>query len=174
MNPDLIKIRRHEVTRELERLQERKDALTIEMEELDIAERVMGRLSGGLRSEVSPRHESKPPQASRPKTGEGMTVRQMVKEALMDARARGLPGLAPKHIRDYIQSTFGRDIGAAANTTASRMWREIKEISKDEKTGLFSLPQNEKPASAKSEQDTPAGLFPDQQQSREAETGGGT
>lgn len=72
-----------------------------------------------------------------------MTIRQMVKEALMDARQRGLRGITPKEIREYISREFGRDIGQQANTTASRMWRDIGEIDKHE-DGLFYLPDRDR------------------------------
>lgn len=174
MNFDLIKQRRDEVSRELERLRELTSALTTELDELDIAARVIVRLSSESSEDHSEKSELESASRAYEGVGANVTVRQMVTEALMDARQRGVPGLAPKHIREYIQRHYGRDIGQQANTTASRMWRDIGEILKDEKTGLFSLPFKEKPASERSGQDAPAGLFSDQQQSREAETGGGT
>jgi hypothetical protein len=148
MDSNLIKIRLHEVATEMDRLKGRLALLAAERDELEIAERVINRLSGGKRVDAGSETESQPSPSARTEEGKQMTIRQMVMESLMDARQRGLPGLAPKHIREYIQSHFGRDIGQQANTTASRMWREIGEIAKDEETGLFSLPSKETSKSA--------------------------
>lgn len=89
-------------------------------------------------------------------------------------RQRGLAGRTPQEIRDYIEITYGQQIGQQINTTASRMWRDVKEIDKDTETGLFRLPPNEKPVDAQSRQDTSTGLFNNPEHGREAGQGGGT
>jgi hypothetical protein len=54
------------------------------------------------------------------------------------------------------------------------MWHELKEIEKDLSTGLFSLPQKEKPADANSLGELSSGLFPiNPERGREAGQGGG-
>jgi len=173
MDENLVKIRRHEVNRELERLKERVAALSNELHELDITQRVLERLSGAKRGSTSAGDQSQSETASQTSQGSQMSIRAMIKEALMDARQRGLPGLAPRHIREYISSTYHRDVGQQINTTASRMWRDLHEIDKDEKIGLFSLPPKENPEGEQSVQDTPSGLF-STQHDREAGQGGGT
>lgn len=143
MDSAIIKNRRREVAQEVERLQSRLAELNAELSELEIAERVIDRLSGGQRDSVSQGNEPQPQKPSR-QNETSMTIRQMVMEALMDARQRGLRGLAPKDIREYISREFGKDIGQQVNTTASRMWRDIGEISKHEDGGLFYLPDRER------------------------------
>ncbi|MFN0262407.1 hypothetical protein ACKTEK_00875 [Tepidamorphus sp. 3E244] len=175
MDINIIKLRRHEVSRELERLEKRITALQSELEELTVAERVIARLSGeDGRAAGSPDEPESSPSVGDDAGGTQMTVRAMIKEALFDARQRGLPGLAPRHIRDYIAHHYHRDVGQQINTTASRMWREVGEIEKDESSGLFSLPSKEKPTGQESVEDRPVGLFSNPAQGREAGPGGGT
>ena len=145
MDGNLIKIRRGEVEHEISLLKQQMDALTAELGELDIAERVFGRLTG---AERPPAREDDERDATASSSGDQAaprpTVRQMILEALMDARQRGVEGLAPKQMREYIARVYGVDIGQQVNTNASRMLHELKEIEKDEITGLFSLPSKDK------------------------------
>ena len=168
IDTDKIKIRRGELeseiarqTEEIARLSEEMQSNQSELDELLIAERVIARLSGRNAGETRKaagvnRGPNKSP-----------TIRQMIAEALMDARQRGLPGLTPQGIREYIREAHGRELGQQVNTTASRMWRDVKEIDKDTETGLFRLfdrnsggaaPEEAKTGSA---EDTPGFHFPE-------------
>ncbi|MGR8922302.1 hypothetical protein ACU8MB_00890 [Rhizobium leguminosarum] len=135
MDTNLIDKRRSEIEAEMKDLNERLTALKLEMGELDIAARVIGRLSG---TEISKQVRGED------RSGTALTVRQMIKAALREARQRGLPGMRPNNIRAFVKKTYGLDIGQQINTTASRMWRDLREIEKDEPSGLFYLPK-EKP-----------------------------
>lgn len=146
MDKTLITIRRAELDGEAERLRARLEAITAERQELDIAERVIDRLSGAQRDSAGEANQPQPPQVASSRTKRPVTVRQMIMAALMDARQRGLPGRTPQEIREYIEATYGQKIGQQINTTASRMWHDIKEIDKDTEAGLFRLPLKEKPA----------------------------
>ncbi len=93
----------------------------------------------------------------------------------MEARQKGIPGLAPKEIREYVQKVHKRTIGAPINTVASRMWRELGQLDKCEETGLFSIPDKEKPAGVNLfEPISPAGSLFQPAKGREAVPGGGT
>lgn len=143
MENDLIRIRRMEVEREKKALSERLASLDEELHNLDITERTLASLSGAGRHSAGEKFKSNAETDGKTTAPEGLTVRQMVKEALMDARNRGLPGLAPKNIRKYIKDVHGRDIKQQANTVPWKMWHEYKEIEKNIDTGLFYMPSKE-------------------------------
>jgi hypothetical protein len=143
--------------------------ISTEISELDIAERVWERLSVQAGSAFS--RQNNVSTAPKRTKKEKLTVRQMINAALMDARQRNLPGLLPKEIRSYIQATYEQDIGQQINTTASRMWHDLKEIEKDEESGLYRLPK-EKPVDAVPGEVTSTGLF-DQPSAQGREAGRG-
>lgn len=159
----LITNRRAEIERELAGLNDQIKGLQAEMAELAVVEKVFARLSGKAEPERARR-----PEAQSEKV---LTVREMIKAALMDARQRKLSGLLPKDIRAFIHNTYGAEIGQQINTTASRMWHTLKEIEKDEETGMFSLP-NEKPADDATVESPSAGFESNDQHDREAGQGG--
>lgn len=132
MNLELIEKRRSEIEAEMKELNGRLADLRSEIGELEVAARVISRLTGVEMSKEARSDES------------SLTIRQMIKAALRDARQIGLPGMRPDAIRKFIKRTYGITIGQQINTTASRMWREWHEIEKDELRGLFYLPK-EKP-----------------------------
>ncbi|MBY3044833.1 hypothetical protein [Rhizobium leguminosarum] len=163
METRFIENRREEIANEMAELKGRLKDLQMELDELAVVERVINRLTGKPTSDVSSKvgkHSSKP------------TVRQMIKAALMDARQRGLPGLAPKEIRAFIQNTYGQEIGQQINTTASRMWHDLREIEKDETTGAFFLPK-EKPADEVTVESPSTGFDDNSVHGGEARRGGG-
>ena len=167
MDKQLIANRRAEVKQEIEKLKGEMDALTAELTRLDIAEEVFDSLTNAKPSKPEAISSSKESPEERP------SVRSMIKEALMDAQQRGEPGLAPRHIREYIKTTYQYEIGQQVNTVASRMWHVMKELEKDESTGLFSLPSKDKPASQVSLEDELADLdIKPEAQGREAGPGG--
>jgi hypothetical protein len=147
MDADIIKIRRSEVTQEISILKDRIAILSSELSDLDIAEKVFSRLSGASRNSLSTSNEPDAAKASQAKPDGLPTVREMIKSALLAARDSGHPGLTPKQIKSYIQDVYHFDAGPQVNTTASRMFNTLKEINKDETTGLYSLPSKEKSSS---------------------------
>lgn len=178
MDIHTIQERRDELKKELalltERFEMQSSEISTEISELDIAERVWERLSGTKRSSAFKPTERNVSTAPKRTKKEKLTVRQMINAALMDARQRNLPGLLPKEIRSYIQATYEQDIGQQINTTASRMWHDLKEIEKDEESGLYRLPK-EKPVDAVPGEVTSTGLFDQPSaQGREAGPGGAT
>ncbi|TBE08795.1 MULTISPECIES: hypothetical protein [Rhizobium] len=164
MDTRLIETRREEIATEVAELRGRLKTLQLELDELAIVERVINRLTGSPISTASTEPE---------KPGTKPTIRQMIKAALMDARQRGVPGLLPKDIRAFIKTTYGQEIGQQVNTTASRMWHELKEIEKDQATGAFFLPK-EKPADDATVESPSAGFDRNQGPGREAGQGGAT
>ncbi|MEO9615677.1 MAG: hypothetical protein ABJG86_03500 [Nitratireductor sp.] len=172
MNENLIEIRRSEIEAEIARLQERIKGLAAERNELDIAERVLARLSGAKQNPSQSNIEPKPSLGADDAPKRPLTVRQMIMAALMDARQKGLPGRTPKQIREYVEATYERKIGQQINTTASRMWHDLKEIEKDIESGLFRLPLNETPVDEKPGQVPSTGLYNDPVQGRSAGPGG--
>ena len=163
MDTRFIEKRREEIATEMAELKGRMKDLQTELDELAVTERVINRFAGKPTPQVEEKAE---------KPGTKPTVRQMIKAALMDARQRGLPGLLPKEIRAFIQNTYGQEIGQQINTTASRMWHDLKEIEKDETTGSFYLPK-EKPADDVTVESPSTGLDHNPEHGREAGQGGG-
>ncbi|NRC53270.1 hypothetical protein [Neoaquamicrobium sediminum] len=100
MNIDLITIREAELKAELTRLRESIDAVEKELDELTIAKGVFLRLTGKAKAPASTSapKRAKFPRPAQKKPEELPTIRNLVFEALMDARQRGLPGLAPRQI----------------------------------------------------------------------------
>lgn len=144
MDKHLITIRRGEIDRQIGRLQEQLDALNVERGELDIAERVFDKLTGAKRSAPSEANEPRAPSVRIVAKDGRPTIRQMIMAALMDAKQRNFPGRTPQEIREFIKATYNLEIGQPINTNASRMWRDLKEIDKDEASGRFRLPSKEK------------------------------
>ncbi len=173
MDGNLIKIRRAKVDGEISLLKERIAKLTSELAELDIAERVINRLSGMSADPDGQASGREPAKAYEAKASGSMTVRQMVTAALMDARQKGEPGLTPSQVREFIRTTYAAEIGQQINTNLHRMYNDLKEIAKDEATGLYSLPSKENPADDVTVESPSAGLFDTQAQGREAGPGGG-
>lgn len=177
MNIDLITIREDELRAELARLQDGIKAVEKELEELGVAKgvflRLTGKVAGAPTSTAAPKGVH-PSRTAQKKPDELPTIRNLVFEALMDARQRGLPGLAPRQIREYVAQHYDYEMGSAANTVPSRMWRTEKAIRKNTETGLFSLLSKEKPADDISLAGTSAGLFKTPAKGREAGPGGGT
>lgn len=172
---NLIKDRREELEAENKRLQDRILKNNIELEELDVTENVLLRLSGQKKAKPKPAPKAKrsaPARREKPKNLP--TVRELVFEALMDARQRGLDGMTPKAIREYVISQYGYNMGPSANTVPSRMWRDTKEITKNTETGKFSLPEKIEAKDNAVDSNSPfASLFTTAAKSREAGPGGG-
>lgn len=145
MRINVLTSRRADLQREISRLEEQLGAAKAELDEIVVAERVLARLTGGGAAYGAMTQDARvpPPKFYGGGEAEGRktpTVRAMIKEALMDARQRGEPGLTPHGIREYIRKFYGRDLGQQVNSVASRMWRDLREIEKDE-AGRFRLCQ---------------------------------
>jgi hypothetical protein len=175
MESELITSRENELRAKQTRLQEQMLGIERELAELEVAKAVLARLSG--KKQVSPVVAAPPAKkstrAGQKKPGGLPTIKEMVLAALMDARQRNAPGLAPKDIRNFASSRYNFEMGSSANTVPSRMWRDEKIIRKDTETGLFSLPSKEKPADDTTVESPSTGLFSNLAKGREAGPGGG-
>lgn len=140
----LIATHRREIEAEITRL--RKDILRLEndLRELDIAEKVLGRISGAT---VSPKQETVEEAARRivadmphaPKPEGIPTMPDMIAASLKDARKRGLAGLEPKGMADFISAKWWPNVPSeAVGPIAWRMWKR-GELTKNE--GLYALPR---------------------------------
>ncbi|MEP5781121.1 MAG: hypothetical protein ABJL18_11240 [Hyphomicrobiales bacterium] len=179
MEKDLIKNRRDTLEGELARLNARISNINAELNELDVAESVLARLSGKktqpnkLSGDPKP-NSQKSKYTERHSKPEGLpTIRELVLEALMDARQRGLQGLAPREIKKYVIEQYNYNMGASANTIPSRMWHLTKELNKDLETGLFSIPEKIEPVDNSQESSSTGSLFSTFQRDRKADQGGG-
>ena len=160
----------------LARLLENVESVEKELGDLEVAKSVMLRLSGKkqVNSGQAPTPKKRRPKPTQTKPANLPTIKQLVLEALEDARRRGMPGLTPKQIREFVAAKYSYNMGASANTVPSRMWRDEKILEKNTETGLFSLPSKEKPVDALSFAGTSTGLFETPAKGREAGPGGGT
>ncbi|MEN3150903.1 hypothetical protein ABCW43_26710 [Neorhizobium sp. IRAMC:178] len=179
MENELITIREAELKAKLARLQESIAAIEQELSELEIAKGVLARLSikkpaavvATALTSAAPRSGAAKISQKKP---EGLpSIKNLVLEALMDARQRGAAGMAPKDIREFVSTRYSYEMGSSANTVPSRMWRDEKLIDKNTETGLFSLPEKEKPVDVPGKEVSSTGLISNPEQVRRAGPGGG-
>lgn len=141
---NLIAIRRREIQSEISRLSDRIRELQKELPELEVAERVMGRLaddgtgSGEEGSVAAPERDealafvAKPPGTP--------TIPEMIFEALKDAASKGSPGLQPAGMTSFIAGRWWPEVpGVAVSPIAWRMWKRGQLV----KDGpIYKLPTN--------------------------------
>jgi hypothetical protein len=136
----MIAARRREIETELARLSAQMDALKAELPDLEAAERVFGRFAGGRGGNAQSATQSdarldasKPPNTP--------TIADMIVTALLDARQRGLAGLEPKGMTDYIAKRWWPNVpGVAISPIAWRMWKVQNKL--DKHGTLYALPKN--------------------------------
>ena len=94
----LIRARKQEIVAEITRLSAQLDALRAELPDLEAAERVLSRFSGGAGTPYSTTQQPAPtpePEAGTSKPPNTPTISDMILEALRDAKSKGLAGLQP-------------------------------------------------------------------------------
>jgi hypothetical protein len=141
----LITARKEQILAEISRLSGQIKDLQAELSDLEAAERVLGRLSGGERRTPSEAGQLEPatePQAT-PDTSKPPntpTINEMIIEALRDAARRGVPGLQPASMTRYIAAKWWPNVpGVAISPIAWRMWKN-SQLDKD--GPLYKLPKN--------------------------------
>jgi (2Fe-2S) ferredoxin len=126
-----------------------------ELRELEIAQRVLGRLSGRSIEDVSDHNVRLAKGAdavakafidTSRKPEQTPTVPVMILDAIRDAHSRGLIGLKPKEMVDYIARTYWPEVKpTSVGPIAARMLAQGRLV-KEPKFGLYALPENETPA----------------------------
>ena len=153
-----VRERRNDITRELKDAKVRIAALTSEDHELEIAERVILRLTGTpatppQSSSILPslRQHAQGVVGGGPREDESAvkppgtpTMPEMIIEALQVARLRGKPGLEPKEMAEFIAVQWWSDV--SINNVGPIAWRMMKrgqltKRSKDD--SLYSLADEE-------------------------------
>jgi len=141
----LIAAHRREIEAEIKRHSDRIDTLRADLADLDIAERVLGRLGGPGGTQAGQTGELAPPpgpetDASHIKPPNTPTIPDMISEALHDALRRGVPGLEPKEMTDYIAAKWWPNVpSVAVSPIAWRMWKR-GDLRKED--SIYRLPEN--------------------------------
>lgn len=163
---NLISIRYREVEQEIARLKGRILELEAELPELDIAGRVIARLSGAEWPPVGTPDESKPEKASSAKPEGLPTMPEMILVVMAESYRRGKRGMEPKDVATAISERWWADLKGSTNVSTT-MWRMAQpkdgRLLKDDDSPLYMLaneplPLNEKPADSVSEGEQSAGL----------------
>lgn len=148
-----VQSRRRKIEREIKDAKLRISALTSEDQELEIAERVILRLSGNgnygnstlpsLRQEAHGVVGGVKEEEITGKPSNTPTMPFMITEALQYARYRGKVGLEPKEMTEYIAGKWWPDV--TINNVGPIAWRMWKrgEVKKSDST--YSLPRDETP-----------------------------
>lgn len=176
---NVLKIRRQHITAEVERLRKALAGYEAELAEIEAAERVIARYTGAERREAGPITEpftavlSATPRRSGVSPDAQPSVPDMVVHVLMAADRQGRKGLEPAEAYEAIL-----DYGWSVNkdTLRAAMWKMAGrgKLKKVGDTSTYALPDEEKPADAKPEEVSSAGLFSNPEHGREAGQGGGT
>lgn len=177
---NLISNRYREVEQEIARLKGRLAEMETERGELEMAGRVVARLSGAKWPPARTGDEPKQEATSGAKPE--MTLTDMILAVMTDEYRRTLGGSAPKNVTKAIARDYWSEVDGGR--VSSTMWRMAQpkdgRLVKDDHSSLYMLAdklqmphQKENPEGDKSEQEAPSGLFSNQQ-TREAGPGGGT
>lgn len=169
----LIAAHRHEIEAEIKRHHSEISRLQQDLRELDIADRVFGRISnptiGKSATHAVEGIVGEMPVSTKP---EGIpTMPDMIASALAHARKRGLAGLEPKGMTDFISEKWWPNVpGVAVSPIAWRMWKR-GEL---EKNGArYSLPKDTETADLLTTAGS-AASDPTSTEARKPEPGGGT
>lgn len=141
----LIAARRREIEAEIARLNSHIDALRAELPELEVAERVYGRLAGNGGPQAGQAVELAPPLP--PEEDPGLskppntpTIPAMIVASLQDALTRGKAGLEPRQMTDFIAAKWWPNAPSVAiSPIAWRMWKR-GDLRKRE--SVYMLPRN--------------------------------
>lgn len=180
----IIAIRRHEIEQQLDRIRSRIAALMEEakpledeIKELDMAGRVVARLTG---AEWPPLGEgdAKEPKASATGRPEGIPSTPEMVMTILTEDAGFSDGMTPKDIQDEIAKRWWPDVKSElVGPTIWRMWKQKRLVRTAD--GRYDLPREnaapreEKPVGETSVEDTPTGLFNNPEHGRGAGQGGG-
>lgn len=170
----LITKRRQEVEAAIVRMRNEIAGLENELAELDVAGRVMARLSGADWPPAGAANERATAPVAIQQKRPGMSLPQMIRLTLERGDRRGLRGMEPKDIRQAITDELGHEVKSeAVSSICWRMWKR-GDLIKDEGSPLYHLAEKEKPVDEAPGQDSPTGLFSNPKHGREAGQGGGT
>ncbi|MFD1704825.1 hypothetical protein ACFSCV_17605 [Methylopila henanensis] len=138
----LIKVRRFEVEREIAELTERLQSLKAELPELDVAERVLSRISGEAGHSVGHGDPTPPARSATTKPEGAPTVPEMILTLLKEARAEGRVGLEPREMVQRVARRWWPDVRTeAVGSIAWRMWKR-EQLRKD--GPVYMLPDTNK------------------------------
>ena len=143
----LIRARKQEIVAEITRLSAQLDALRAELPDLEAAERVLSRFSGGAGTPYSTTQQPAPtpePEAGTSKPPNTPTISDMILEALRDAKSKGLAGLQPHGLTRYIAQKWWPNVPGVAISPIA--WRMAKRGDLRRDGHLYMLPKNSEAA----------------------------
>lgn len=179
MSNELAKLENHlkalrcsvdEIDDQIRSLQDRKAALSSEMMEVEVAFRVIGRLTGldVSNADLATRETEATTSGDKPHGIPPMP--EMITKVLYDYDG----ALEPKQIAESISKRWWRDV--VLNNVASTCWRMWKHgrLEKDEGSSSYRLPNRDEPPDEKlARNESEGSLFETTAKGREAVPGGG-
>ena len=164
-----LRLRQKAVQADIKRVQDQLDALMAEVNELDIAERVLLRLDPLAREEKDGGSGRTPGGAPAKPTGIP-TMPEMIVDALLST---GAPqGLLPKEILEFIAFKFWPEV--RPELVSPIAWRMAKEGRLIKDGPLYRLPRKNEAADADPGRGSSTASIVNPAQGREAGPGGGT
>ncbi|MGX5839924.1 hypothetical protein ACWGTI_04270 [Mesorhizobium sp. ArgA1] len=163
---NLISIRYREVEQQIARHRDEIAKLESELPELDIAGRVIARLSGAEWPPAGAADEPKPENAASAKPDGLPTMPEMILVVMANSYRQGRRGMEPKDVTKAISERYWSDLKGSTSVSTT-MWRMAQpkdgRLLKDDDSPLYMLaseplPFNEKPADPVSEGEQSAGL----------------
>ncbi|MBO6540839.1 MAG: hypothetical protein JJ969_15740 [Rhizobiaceae bacterium] len=158
---NLILSRRREVEQEIARTRDLLAELDKELAELDMAGRVVARLTGAKWPEAGSANQ---PAAQTPsKSKKSYTLPDMISFTLRQSYRTGRRGLTPKEIRDSIKDNLDPNVRSeAVSSICWRMWKRGQLI-KDDDSAEYRLPEKDMATDLLSVRDQSAAIGPEAQ-----------
>jgi hypothetical protein len=134
----MIQEKRRAVSRQIVQQREVLTALETQERDLEIAERVLVSLDAEEESDAAPENVAPPESSGKP---DGLpTMPEMIIEALKDAKARGLKGLEPRDITNFIAAKWWPDV--KINNVGPIAWRLYKSERLAKRQAKYRLPDD--------------------------------
>jgi hypothetical protein len=170
----LIQNRVREVEQQINRYRMSIDGLEKELKELELAARVLARLSGATGDQVGQEDASGTKATGGSGKPEGApTMPEMIVEVLKQYESVFGDGAEPKAIAREIRLRWWPDVdGAYVSSIMWRMWKR-GDLVKHTETATYRLPDEGKTADDKPSRDTSAASLFNHAEGREAGPGGG-
>jgi hypothetical protein len=136
----LIQYKRRAISHRIEQQRELLAALEAQARDLEITERVLASLDAESEPELEPEPEVAPAAADPTGKPAGIpTMPVMIVEALKDAKARGVRGLEPKEITNFIAGKWWPTV--TINAVGPIAWRMYSRDRLSKRQSKYSLPR---------------------------------
>ena len=169
----LITNRRRDVEQEIVRLRQTIALRETELTELEMAERVIVRLTGSIGAMAGGSDTEFKAAVPRAIARDKRPLPEMILTVMQDKLAEGISGMEPKNVAAIIRERWRPDI--AGTYVSTTFWRMMKGglLEKVGKSSTYRLPQKKETADTPSTEWSTASQFETPAKGREAGPGGG-